>query len=161
MTRILTSTARCPYCSARLPKAPTREHPCPSCKNIFYVQRGQDGFLYAITANELDPHQNVIHEGKQRVKEDYEIPSFFGAESINKQKGINIAWAGAILGLIGGRFAPNLGILILIVVIALVISITGCYFWAKGKGRSGWFSLWGVLAPIGFLGVTLLRDKSN
>ncbi len=72
MSRVLASAARCPYCSAKLPKAPTREHPCPSCKNIFYIQRGQDGSLYAITKSELESHQKATPEIKRSANEDDE-----------------------------------------------------------------------------------------
>jgi len=159
MSRILASTARCPYCSAKLPKAPTREHPCPSCKNVFYIQRGQDGILYAITESELELHQDVMPKGRQPRNEELIIPSFLEGGNKTKQKGISIAWTGVILGLIGQRLAPSLDILIIITVLALVVSIIGCYFWAKGKWWSGWFALWGALAPVGFLGVALLRDR--
>ncbi len=55
MARVLSVLAECPYCSGKLPHAPTREHPCPSCKNVFYVLRGEDGNLYAVTKDELNP----------------------------------------------------------------------------------------------------------
>lgn len=68
MTRVLASTARCPYCTARLPKAPTKSHNCPSCKNTFYIQQGQDGNAYIITAEELEPYQNNSYIDKRIVK---------------------------------------------------------------------------------------------
>jgi hypothetical protein len=159
--RVLASTARCPYCSAKLPKAPTRPHPCPSCKNVFYVIRGQDGVLYTVTKSELETQQDAKLERRQFAEEEIAVPRFLEGVNLTRRKGISIAWAGAILGFIGQRLAPSIDILILIVTLALLISIVGCYFWAKGKGQSGWFSLWGILAPIGFLGVALLQDKSE
>ncbi len=50
---VLAKMAQCPYCGGRLPKAPTREHPCPSCKQVFYVKKGTDGALYTVTKDEL------------------------------------------------------------------------------------------------------------
>jgi hypothetical protein len=35
MTRVLSVLAECPYCSASLPRVPTREHPCPSANRFF------------------------------------------------------------------------------------------------------------------------------
>jgi hypothetical protein len=92
MTRVLASTAKCPYCSAKLPKAPTREHPCPSCKKVFYIQRGQDGISYAITKSELDSHQKAIPEVKQLVNEEENVvkntvPKRLGGLDIIKETG--------------------------------------------------------------------------
>jgi len=76
--------------------------------------------------------------------------------------GKSLAWAGAIIGWISGRIvgagyvAGLIGILL-----GIALSIFGCYWWAKGKGRSPAFMLWGVLAPIGFLGVALLKNKNK
>ncbi len=53
MARVLSVMAECPYCSGKLPKAPTRNHPCPSCKKVFHIQRGDDGNMYAVTKDEL------------------------------------------------------------------------------------------------------------
>lgn len=43
---------------------------------------------------------------------------------------------------------------------ALGMSVYGCYLWTKIKNRHPAFMLWGLLTPIGLLGVSLLKDKS-
>lgn len=73
MSRVLASTARCPYCDAKLPKAPTREHPCPRCKNMFYVQRGQDSMLYAVTLDELNQQANIANETPKHIEKANEL----------------------------------------------------------------------------------------
>jgi len=45
--------------------------------------------------------------------------------------------------------------------IAVLMTLTGCYIWTKLKKRHWAFLFWGVLSPIGLLGISLLRDKSN
>ncbi len=66
--------------------------------------------------------------------------------------------AGGILANIFMAFSPGFGYMLLFG--ALILDVVGCYNWAKAKARSPWFCLWGVLAPIGFLGVALLSDRS-
>jgi hypothetical protein len=68
-----------------------------------------------------------------------------------------IAVLGGFFGNIVTVFAPPLGRTI--VVAALVLSLVGGYNWARGKARSPAFCLWGILAPIGYLGLALLRDR--
>lgn len=46
-----------------------------------------------------------------------------------------------------------------LVVAAVAVYIFGAYNWAKYKGRSPWFCLWGLIAPIGLLVVVFLEDK--
>ena len=65
---------------------------------------------------------------------------------------------GGILANIFMAFSPGLGYLLLFA--ALILDVVGCYNWAMAKARSPWFCLWGFLAPIGFLGLALLRDRS-
>lgn len=45
-------------------------------------------------------------------------------------------------------------------VLALAFSLTGCYIWTRLKNRHWAFTLWGLLTPIGLLGIALLKDKS-
>jgi len=45
----------------------------------------------------------------------------------------------------------NYGAYYSIWVIAVVLTLAGCYIWTK---------LWGLLSPIGLLGISLLKDKS-
>ena len=40
------------------------------------------------------------------------------------------------------------------------LSIAGCYLWAKEKHRSGWWSLFGLLGPLGFV-VLMALDKGQ
>jgi uncharacterized membrane protein YhaH (DUF805 family) len=37
--------------------------------------------------------------------------------------------------------------------------VAGSWGWAKYKGRSGWWALLGLLAPIGFIPLALMKDK--
>lgn len=75
---------------------------------------------------------------------------------------------GVGLGLIGqiiGRVLMNsisqgqavLGLVIALV--ALVVFIWGCAQYAKGKGHSGWFGLFGVLSLVGLLVLFFLPDR--
>ena len=69
-------------------------------------------------------------------------------------------WLGFGLGIAGNvtqLFNPELAWVI--VVTALILNVVGCYNWAMAKARSPVFCLWGLLAPIGFLGTALLQDK--
>lgn len=45
-------------------------------------------------------------------------------------------------------------------ILAIALTMTGCYIWTKLKNRSWAFMLWGLLSPIGLLGISLLKDKS-
>jgi len=42
----------------------------------------------------------------------------------------------------------------------LVLVLIGCYRWTKEKDRHWAFMFWGLLAPIGLLGIALLRNKT-
>lgn len=161
MSRILASTARCPYCSGKLPKAPTREHRCSSCNNIFYIVRGEDNLIYAVTRNEFDTKQKNTIEYKQSIKDDSKTQRYTERVTPIKNTGIAMAWSGALFGWIGQRLVPSFETLIIITTIALILSIVGCYLWSVGKRRSGWFSLFGILAPIGFIVIASLRDKND
>jgi hypothetical protein len=69
-------------------------------------------------------------------------------------------WLGFGIGFIGNLtqlFSPGIGWMLIIS--GLILSVVGCYNWAKAKGRNPLFCLWGLLAPIGFLGTALLQDK--
>ena len=78
-----------------------------------------------------------------------------------KRTGISLAWLGVVIGWVGYYLAPTYGLLLLALLIDLVLAVCGCYIWAKAKGHSGWFALWGILAPIGFLGVALVKSKTG
>ncbi|MBA7563999.1 hypothetical protein ES708_05661 [subsurface metagenome] len=44
-------------------------------------------------------------------------------------------------------------------VIGVALLLWGCWNWTKFKGRSGWWMLWGLLAPIGLIALAVLKDK--
>lgn len=69
--------------------------------------------------------------------------------------GVAIAWVGVIIARIGQYFDYWL----LCLIIGTVITILGCVLWTKRNNRHWAFSLWGILAPIGFLGISLLKEK--
>jgi hypothetical protein len=52
----------------------------------------------------------------------------------------------------------NYGVLILFLGMGLIL--WGCYLWTSLKNRHWLFMLWGLLSPIGLLGIALLKDKS-
>ena len=41
-----------------------------------------------------------------------------------------------------------------------IIAIIGCELWAHEKNRSWLFALWGLVAPIGYLVMASLKDKT-
>ena len=45
--------------------------------------------------------------------------------------------------------------------IGLCLVLLGCWSWTYTKNRHWAFMLWGLLAPIGLLGIGLLKDKSG
>jgi len=73
--------------------------------------------------------------------------------------GVGIAWLGAITASIGSRLAYVFDFWLAIVFIGLAITMIGCVLWTQRKHRHIAFALWGLLAPIGFLGIALLKDK--
>ena len=44
-------------------------------------------------------------------------------------------------------------------VVAMCLSVYGCYLWARLKGRCWIWMVFGLLAPAGFLMLALLRNK--
>jgi hypothetical protein len=52
----------------------------------------------------------------------------------------------------------NYGVLILFLGVGL--TLWGCYLWTSLKNRHWLFVLWGLLSPIGLIGIALLKDKS-
>jgi len=108
-----------------------------------------------IIIKQNNPASNIIEltkyrqeEGTVKTKEQY-------------QAGRDVyCWLGFGIGFIGNVtriFSPGFGTML--VLTALILNIVGCYNWAMSKGRSPLFCLWGVLAPIGFLGPALLQDN--
>jgi len=73
--------------------------------------------------------------------------------------GVGIAWLGTIIGWIGSRIPWDYWLAVWI--IGIVLAVVGSVLWAQRKNRHWAFGLWGLLAPIGFLGISLLKDKSS
>jgi len=46
-------------------------------------------------------------------------------------------------------------------VLALAFTMTGCYIWTRLKNRHWGFMFWGLLTPIGLLGISCLKDKAT
>lgn len=71
--------------------------------------------------------------------------------------GVGIAWLGVLIGR-GAQYTTDIWLLFLIV--GVLTSVYGCWLWCLRKNLHGAFCLWGILAPVGFLGISLLKDKS-
>ena len=48
----------------------------------------------------------------------------------------------------------------LLAFLGICSTLWGCYLWTSMKNRHWLFMLWGLLSPIGLLGIALLKDKS-
>jgi thiol:disulfide interchange protein len=64
---------------------------------------------------------------------------------------------GVILAVVG-RFLGAFGLLVSLVGLGLIL--VGCYRWTREKDRHWVFMFWGLLAPVGLLGIALLRNKT-
>jgi hypothetical protein len=75
---------------------------------------------------------------------------------------IALLWFGAILS-ISGNVAIEIGRPdgAIAMVIGVVMATTGCYLWTRDKNRALGFALWGLLAPVGYLAIMSMRDKST
>ena len=75
---------------------------------------------------------------------------------------IALLWFGAILS-ISGNIAIEIGRPdgAIATVIGVIMAMTGCYLWTRDKNRASSFALWGLLAPIGYLAIMSLKDKSK
>jgi hypothetical protein len=73
-----------------------------------------------------------------------------------------LLWAGAILIVAGnvafdtGRTNGEVG-----TVVGVIMAIIGCDMWVRDKNRAWVFSLWGLVAPIGYLAIMTLKDKND
>ena len=73
-----------------------------------------------------------------------------------------LLWAGAILIVAGnvafdtGRTNGEVG-----TVVGVIMAVIGCHLWTRDKNRAWGFSLWGLLATIGYLAIMTLKDKSD
>lgn len=77
----------------------------------------------------------------------------------NSNGGVGIAWVGLIIMGVGSRMSSEYWLVIAL--IGLALTFAGCVLWAKRKNRHWAFGFWGLLAPIGFLGVSLLKDRAK
>lgn len=80
-----------------------------------------------------------------------------------KTKASGKRWAlclGGVIMMWVGQEIPGEGGIFL-VIMGVIAVVWGSYTWAKEKGRSGWWGLLGLTAPIGFLGLMILSDKSQ
>ena len=67
--------------------------------------------------------------------------------------------------LIAPEYDPTTALILVVLYYVLIVAaigmeIYGCYCWAKYKGRNKWLCLLGLVAPIGFIPLALLKDKS-
>jgi hypothetical protein len=44
-------------------------------------------------------------------------------------------------------------------IVGVLLSFLGCYYWAKYKSQSGWHALLGLMSVIGFIGLMGLEDR--
>lgn len=74
---------------------------------------------------------------------------------------IALLWFGAILT-VSGNLAMELGHPdgAVATIIGVVMATTGCYLWTRDKNRASGFALWGLLAPVGYLAIMSMKDKS-
>ena len=73
-----------------------------------------------------------------------------------------LLWAGAIFSVMG-NVAVELGYAngYVATVVGIILALIGCYLWTRDKNRAWGFALWGLLVPIGYLGIMFLKDKST
>ena len=85
----------------------------------------------------------------------------------DKETRTGAIWGGLIIALISRaiiQMANNPIALIIgvaLMIFAMVLLLGGCYFWTRLKNRHWAFMFWGLLSPIGLLGVSLLKDKTE
>lgn len=48
----------------------------------------------------------------------------------------------------------------LVSLLGMGLTLWGCYLWTSLKNRHWLFMMWGLLSPIGLLGIVFLKDKS-
>jgi asparagine N-glycosylation enzyme membrane subunit Stt3 len=81
---------------------------------------------------------------------------------INYKQARNIGVPAGIILLILCRFSLNyLYLFIPMWLLGLAFLLFGCWGWAKYKGRSALWALFGLLAPIGFIVLALLKKETN
>ena len=70
-------------------------------------------------------------------------------------------WIGVVLGFVSRAFGMFSLVQVIMLVVAMVFILAGCYYWTRLKNRHWAFMLWGLIAPIGLLGLTYMRDKTE
>ncbi len=95
------------------------------------------------------------------IGEQKDIDETWANKPMDKRKeGVSISWIGYGIAFIGNiviQFSLLFGLVI--TTVGMVVILKGTHTWATGKGRKWVFMFWGLLAPIGFLGISLLKDK--
>lgn len=69
------------------------------------------------------------------------------------------AWVGIGTLWINYLFVETWDLYLILWIFGLFALVYGSYCWAKYKGRSGWFALLGIVAPIGFIPLAVMKDK--
>jgi hypothetical protein len=73
-------------------------------------------------------------------------------KNVNKYVGLGILFS-LVGGIMGDRPGSSL-----VLIIGEVLFMYGLYFYAKAKGYSGWFCLFGLLNLLGLIVLVLLPD---
>ena len=82
------------------------------------------------------------------------------------QRHINRIWRtvlicfGIILIALGFIIGDAFNILIMLI-LGLVLIVGGCCLWAKDKKRNPLYALWGLIPPIGFIALAILKDRTG
>ena len=72
----------------------------------------------------------------------------------------NTGVGAGILVLIFARLLSSILLLwVILWLVGLGFVLWGCWNWTKYKGRNRWWTLCGLLAPIGFIPLALMKDK--
>lgn len=68
---------------------------------------------------------------------------------------------GWLLGYLGSRYF-SFPYFVTAMIMGMCMTLWGCYLWAvKIKNRHWAFMFWGLMSPIGLLGISLLENKNN
>ena len=82
------------------------------------------------------------------------------------QRHINQVWRtvlicfGIILIVLGFVIGGAFNIMVMSI-LGMVLVLGGCCIWAKDKKRNPLYMLWGLLLPIGFIALVVLKDRSG
>jgi len=83
-----------------------------------------------------------------------------------KVQSITGIWGGALFFALGYYFSGSSQMLYtsfgrIIMSAGYALFICGCFMYSKGKGRSFWWGILGVLGPLGLLVLYVLKDRSK